>query len=145
MMNIDATMNGAIETYANAAASKLKSNLNSISNLNKGANISNLNGSNLNSHPNLSSARIALAGADNSNLSDAQKAALKEQTDAFEAFMLKEVLDLALGEDDKNSLFPKDAGDKIYKSMYNEAMSENLAGNFGFSEILYNFLLERAK
>lgn len=67
---------------------------------------------------------------------------LKEQTDAFEAFLVKSVLDIALK--DENPLFPKDAGDKIYSSMYNDAMSKALSGNLGFSELLFNFLKERA-
>ncbi|QKG29445.1 rod-binding protein [Campylobacter sp. RM16187] len=67
---------------------------------------------------------------------------LKEQTDAFEAFLVKSVLDIALK--DENPLFPKDAGDKIYSSMYNDTMSRALSGNLGFSELLFNFLKERA-
>ncbi|WP_169941523.1 MULTISPECIES: rod-binding protein [unclassified Campylobacter] len=67
---------------------------------------------------------------------------LREQTDAFEAFLVKSVLDIALK--DENPLFPKDAGDKIYSSMYNDTMSRALSGNLGFSELLYNFLKERA-
>ncbi len=63
---------------------------------------------------------------------------LKEQTDKFEAFFIKQILDISLK--NENSLFPKDAGDKIYKSMYNEAMSDNLSGSFGYSELLFNFL-----
>ena len=69
-----------------------------------------------------------------------QDALLKEQTDAFEAYMVKAVLDIALKEDDKNSLYPKAAGSDIYRSMYNDAMSKALSGNLGFSELLYDFL-----
>lgn len=68
-------------------------------------------------------------------------ALLKEQTDAFEAFLVKEVLDISMKND--NSLFPKDAGDKIYASMYNDTMSKALSGGLGFSEMLFNFLKER--
>lgn len=68
--------------------------------------------------------------------------ALKEQTDAFEAFLVKEVLDIALK--NENPLFPEDPGDKIYNSMYNDAMSRALSGGFGFSQMLYDFLKERA-
>jgi len=69
-------------------------------------------------------------------------ALLKEQTDKFEAFFLKQVLDIALNSDEENSLFEKDAGDKIYKSMYNDTMSSALSGNLGLSEMLFNFLKE---
>lgn len=67
-------------------------------------------------------------------------ALLKEQTDKFEAFFIKQVLDIAMKNDSK--LFPKDAGDKIYNSMYNDTMSTSLSGQFGFSEMLFKFLKE---
>jgi len=71
-------------------------------------------------------------------------AALKEQTDKFEAFFVKQILDIAMNSDDdsENSLFPKDAGDKIYKSMYNDTMSNALSGNLGLSEMLFSYLKE---
>jgi Rod binding domain-containing protein len=65
---------------------------------------------------------------------------LKEQTDNFESFMVKKVLDIALKHE--NSLFGKDAGDKIYNSMYNDTMSKALSGGMGYSELLFNFLKE---
>ncbi|HEB9341510.1 TPA: rod-binding protein [Campylobacter coli] len=67
--------------------------------------------------------------------------ALKEQTDAFEAFFLKQVLDVSLKT--QNSLFGKDASDEIYSSMYNDTMSKALSGGIGFSKLLYDFLKER--
>ncbi|EAK0773104.1 hypothetical protein GUK80_05385 [Campylobacter jejuni] len=67
--------------------------------------------------------------------------ALKEQTDAFEAFFLKQVLDASLKS--QNSLFGKDASDEIYSSMYNDTMSKALSGGMGFSKLLYDFLKER--
>lgn len=66
---------------------------------------------------------------------------LREQTDAFEAFMIKNVLDISLKIE--NPMFGKDAADDIYGSMYNDAMSKALSGGLGFSEILFNFLKER--
>lgn len=76
-------------------------------------------------------------------LSAHDKKVLKEQTDAFESFLIKQVLDIAIK--NENPLFPNDPGDKIYSSMYNDTMSQALSGSMGFSELLYNFLLERAK
>lgn len=67
-------------------------------------------------------------------------ALLKEQTDKFEAFFIKQVLDISMKNDSK--LFPKDAGDKIYSSMYNDTMSTSLSGQFGFSEMIFKFLKE---
>ena len=68
---------------------------------------------------------------------------LKESTDAFEALLVKEVLDISLK--NQNSIFGKDAGDKIYNSMYNDTMSKALSGGFGFSELLFNFLKDELK
>jgi len=68
---------------------------------------------------------------------------LKESTDAFEAFLVKKVLDISLK--NENSIFGKDAGDNIYNSMYNDTMSKALSGNFGFSELLFNFLKDELK
>lgn len=65
---------------------------------------------------------------------------LKEQTDQFEAYFLKQVLDIAMKND--SGLFPKDAGDKIYKSMYNDTMSSALSGGLGLSQMLFDFLKE---
>ena len=73
---------------------------------------------------------------------DKNNAALKEKTDAFEAVLIKQMLDIALEE--KYSLFPDDAGKDIYKSMYTDTMSNSLSGGFGFSELLYNYLKERS-
>lgn len=69
--------------------------------------------------------------------------ALREQTDAFESFFVKMVLDIAIKTE--NPLFGKDAGDEIYGSIYRQTMSEALSGGFGFSDMIYDFLLERAK
>lgn len=68
---------------------------------------------------------------------------LKESTDAFEAFFIKEILDISLKK--QNSIFGKDAGDKIYNSMYNDTISKALSGGFGFSKLLFDFLKEQQK
>ncbi len=65
---------------------------------------------------------------------------LKEQTDQFEAYFLKQVLDIAMKSE--SGLYPKDAGDKIYKSMYNDTMSTALSGGLGLSQMLFEFLKE---
>ena len=74
------------------------------------------------------------------SLSASDEVKLKEQTDAFEAFLLKQVFDISLKHE--NKLFGKDPGDKIYQSMYNDTMSKALSGGMGFSEILFNYLKE---
>jgi Rod binding domain-containing protein len=76
----------------------------------------------------------------NIKVENSTDAMLKEQTDKFEAFFIKKVLDISLK--NENQLFEKDAGGKIYNSMYNDAMSNSLTGKFGFSELLFDFLKE---
>jgi len=74
---------------------------------------------------------------------NAEDAALREQTDAFESVILKMLMDNAM-KDDKNLFSSQnDPGDKIYKSMYREELSKASAGSFGFSQMLYDFLSER--
>ncbi len=71
---------------------------------------------------------------------DSDDAALKAQTDQFEALLLKTLLDTSMKDEDP--LYGKDAGDKIYKSMYREKLSEVASGGFGLSELLFNYLKE---
>ena len=77
-----------------------------------------------------------------STLSTSDEVKLKEQTDAFESFLLKQILDISLKSE--NKLFGKDPGDKIYQSMYNDTMSKALSGGLGFSELLFNYLKENS-
>lgn len=63
---------------------------------------------------------------------------LREQTDAFEALIIKNMLDTALKMDD--SLYPKAPGHDIYESMYRDTLSQTLSGSFGFSELLFDYL-----
>ncbi|MDH4945274.1 rod-binding protein [Sulfurimonas sp. C5] len=69
--------------------------------------------------------------------------ALREQTDAFEAIMVKMLMDNAMK--DENNIFSSqnDPGDKIYKSMYREELSKASAGSFGFSQMLYDYLSQK--
>ncbi|MDR2906304.1 MAG: rod-binding protein [Helicobacteraceae bacterium] len=71
------------------------------------------------------------------------KAALREQTDNFEALLLKTLLDEAMPKAD--TLFGEGAGSEIYRSLYHEALSGALAGGFGYSELLYNSLADAIK
>lgn len=73
---------------------------------------------------------------------DVDDAALKAQTDKFEALMLKTLLDTSMK--DENPLYGKDAGDKIYKSMYRDEMSKVASGGFGLSELLFNYLKQNS-
>ncbi|MDR1911158.1 MAG: rod-binding protein [Helicobacteraceae bacterium] len=71
------------------------------------------------------------------------KAALREQTDAFEAILLKQMLDIAMPAEDP--LFGKSAGSEIYRSLYHESLASALSGGFGYSEALFNFLQSEVK
>jgi len=87
---------------------------------------------------NLNQYQPAIPTISNSNKESDQK--LREQTDAFEAIILKMMLDKAL--DTKDTLLPEDPGRKIYKSMQNDEFSKELSGGFGYSELLYSYLTE---
>jgi Rod binding domain-containing protein len=76
----------------------------------------------------------------NQNLNGLNDKRLKEVTDQFEAIFVKQLLDVSLNE--KNSLFPDVTGKGIYQSMYNDTMSTQFNGTFGFSEMLFNYLKE---
>ena len=68
---------------------------------------------------------------------------LREQTDAFEAIIVKMIMDNA-AKDEKNLFSAQnDPGDKIYKSMYRDELSKASAGSFGFSQMLYDFLSQK--
>ena len=73
------------------------------------------------------------------NTSDDAK--LKEQTDAFEALLLKTMLATAIKNEDP--LYPKQAGSDVYHSMYLDTLSESLSGSFGYSELLLGYLKEQ--
>jgi len=72
------------------------------------------------------------------NIKDDKK--LREQTDNFESVLIKTLLDTSMK--DSNDFFGKDAGDKIYQSMYRQELSNASAGSFGFSQMLFDFLKE---
>jgi len=63
---------------------------------------------------------------------------LKKTCDDFESEILKFFLKEAMS--DNNALFPKAPGEKIYSSMYQEALSQELSGNFGYSKLLFEYL-----
>lgn len=69
--------------------------------------------------------------------------ALRQKTDQFEAIIVKMMLDEAM-KDEKNVFSSaNDPGDKIYKSMYREELSNASAGSFGFSQMLYENLSQK--
>jgi hypothetical protein len=89
----------------------------------------------------------ALYSQKNSALSIDKKvedSALKKQTDAFEAVIVKMVMDNA-AKDEKNLFSDQnDPGDKIYKSLYRDELSKASSGSFGFSQMLYDYLKQKS-
>jgi Rod binding domain-containing protein len=69
-------------------------------------------------------------------------AVLREKTDQFEAIIVKMMLDEAMKEE-KNLFNTEDPGDKIFKSMYREELSNASAGGFGFSQMLFENLSQK--
>lgn len=69
--------------------------------------------------------------------------ALREKTDQFEAIIVKMMLDEAMKEEKNLFSSVNDPGDKIYKSMYREELSNASAGTFGFSQMLFEHLKDR--
>lgn len=69
--------------------------------------------------------------------------ALREKTDQFEAVIIKMMLDEAM-KDEKNVFSSaNDPGDRIFKSMYREELSNASAGGFGFSQMLFEHLSQK--
>lgn len=68
---------------------------------------------------------------------------LREQTDAFEAILLKFMLDTSLNLD--SPLYPKQPGADIYQSMYKDTLANHLSGGFGYSQMLFDWLKEQQK
>lgn len=68
---------------------------------------------------------------------------LRKQTDAFEAVIVKMLMDNAAKNDKDLFSSQKDPGDKIYKSMYRDELSKASAGSFGFSQMLYEYLSDK--
>jgi Rod binding domain-containing protein len=67
---------------------------------------------------------------------------LREKTDQFESIIVKMMLDEAM-KDEKNVFSTNDPGDKIFKSMYREELSNVSAGGFGFSQMLFEHLKQK--
>ena len=74
----------------------------------------------------------------------AEDRALREQTDAFEAVIVKMMMDNAMQNSEDLFSAQNDPGDKIYKSMYRDELSRASAGSFGFSQMLYDYLSQKS-
>ena len=70
--------------------------------------------------------------------------ALRKETNAFEAVIIKMLMDNAMKNDKSLFSSQNDPGDKIYKSMYRDELSRASAGSFGFSQMLYDYLSKKS-
>lgn len=68
---------------------------------------------------------------------------LREKTDQFESIIVKMLLDEAMKEEKNLYSSVNDPGDKIFKSMYREELSNASAGGFGFSQMLFENLSQK--
>lgn len=78
----------------------------------------------------------------NLDLSKLEDDSLRKVSNDFEAFFMKQLLDISL----KDSTFAgQGSGSDIIKGMYTDTISRQSAGTLGISDMLYNFLSERKK
>lgn len=66
---------------------------------------------------------------------------LKQSCDNFESEILQFFLKESLKQE--NTLFPKSAGEDIYKSMKTQELSKELSGGFGYSKLLFDHLKDK--
>ncbi len=76
----------------------------------------------------------------NVDASKLEDEALRKVSDDFEAFFMKQLLDISLKD---SKLAGEGSGSEIIKSMYTDAVSRQTNGMVGISDMLYNFLSER--
>jgi len=68
-------------------------------------------------------------------------AKLKKDCKLFASEIIKFYIKEAMKSE--NTLFPKSPGEDIYKAMYEETLSKCLSGNFGYSQLLFNYLSKK--
>jgi len=73
------------------------------------------------------------------NLEDKQ---LRQVANDFESFFLNQIMDVSLK---STKVAGEGAGSDIIKGMYTQTISENSAGSFGISNMIYEFLIENKK
>jgi Rod binding domain-containing protein len=76
----------------------------------------------------------------NLDAKNAEDARLRQVSNEFESFFLKQLLDISLK---STNISGKGAGSDIIKGMYTETLSRNSAGTMGISDMLYKYLSEQ--
>lgn len=72
------------------------------------------------------------------------EAKLREQTDAFESIIIKMMLDISMSEEKNIFTQQSDPAQKIYGSMYREELANASSGGFGFSQMLFEHLMQKS-
>ncbi|RXK05300.1 rod-binding protein [Halarcobacter bivalviorum] len=78
----------------------------------------------------------------NIDTSKLEDQSLRKVSDDFEAFFMKQLLDISLKD---STIAGEGSGSDIIKGMYTDSISRQSAGTLGISDMLYNFLSERKK
>lgn len=78
----------------------------------------------------------------NLDTSKLEDESLRKVSDDFEAFFMKQLLDISLKD---STIAGEGSGSDIIKGMYTDSISRQSAGTLGISDMLYNFLSERKK
>ena len=71
------------------------------------------------------------------NLEHVEDKELRDVSNSFEAFFLNQILETSLK---TTSIAGEEAGSDIIKGMYLQSIADSSSGNFGISDMLYNFL-----
>lgn len=74
---------------------------------------------------------------DTKNLEDSK---LRDVCNNFESFFLKQIMDISLS---SSNIAGEGTGSDIIKGMYTEAVSNDVAGGMGISNMLYEFLSKK--
>lgn len=86
--------------------------------------------------------KSAVDGYKNLNSSKLEDESLRKVSNDFEAFFMKQLLDISLKD---STLAGKGSGSDIIKGMYTDTISTQSSGSLGISDMLYSFLSERKK
>ncbi|WP_122894083.1 rod-binding protein [Arcobacter peruensis] len=78
----------------------------------------------------------------NLNTENLENKELREVANSFESFFLNQIMDVSLK---SNNIAGEGPGSDIIKSMYLQNIADNSAGNFGISNMLYEFLSKNNK
>ena len=79
---------------------------------------------------------------DGNSLKNVEDKELRDVSNNFEAFFINQILETSLK---STTIAGEEAGSDIIKGMYLQSISDSSSGNFGISDMLYNFLSQNNK